>query len=419
MKIEILDSIMGSGKTTSIIKWISNHPDKRYIYISPLLSEVGEGGRVQRESKNVQFVCPVSEGAETKSEHLLQLLEQGCNIACTHSLYRNMTDNHLELIKKVGYIVIIDEELGMIDGFNDYSASDMKWLSERDIVKCDDADGKLSWCEQEFNELITDGHRYNKLKRMCEMDMLYASKRTVSMVTTHLPTRLIDVAERVIVLTYMFKGNVLDCFLRLKGFEITSFTEVDDDLRKVSGDLIRSLITITAPPKKFNLQSKLSSTWYDKASADELKMIENGIRAVARSWGVKCNQLIYTFPKARSITSDSKKMKIRPNGYISYKIRNADGKLVDVTPWLAASIRATNNYAHISHAIHCYRRYPLVSVDSYLKDFGVTIDVKVYALSELLQWLWRTSIRNNNPINVCIMSDYMLELFIDWLNDLE
>lgn len=43
MKIEILDAMMGSGKTTALIRWINKHPEKRYIYISPLLSEVGEG----------------------------------------------------------------------------------------------------------------------------------------------------------------------------------------------------------------------------------------------------------------------------------------------------------------------------------------------------------------------------------------
>ena len=46
--IEVLDSIMGSGKSTGIIKWIDDNPNQRYIYVSPLLSEVEQGGRLQQ-----------------------------------------------------------------------------------------------------------------------------------------------------------------------------------------------------------------------------------------------------------------------------------------------------------------------------------------------------------------------------------
>ena len=43
------------------------------------------------------------------------------------------------------------------------------------------------------------------------------------MTVTQLPIKLFECAKEVIVLTYMFKGNVLDCFLSLKGFEGATF----------------------------------------------------------------------------------------------------------------------------------------------------------------------------------------------------
>ena len=42
--VEVLDSMMGSSKTTGIIKWIEQNPNEKYLYISPLLSEVEAGG---------------------------------------------------------------------------------------------------------------------------------------------------------------------------------------------------------------------------------------------------------------------------------------------------------------------------------------------------------------------------------------
>ena len=416
MKIEILDAMMGSGKTTAIINWINKHPEKRYIYISPLLSEVGEGGRVQQESKHVKFCCP-SDADGSKSEDLLLLLQSGENIACTHSLYRKMTHEHLDVISKVGYTLIIDEELGVIEGFSDYAQTDIQWLIQMGVLSICESDGKIVWCEQKADETMEESHKYARLKNMCDVEMLYAAKRTNAMITTQLPTRLIDVCERVIVLTYMFKGNVLDCFLRLKGFDVVEFTEVNDDLRKVDGDLIRSLITITPIPKKFTLCNKLSSTWYDKASSADLKKVENAIRSIAVSWGVSGENLMYTFPKDRSIKSDKRTVKIKPRGFIEVK-QKIDGVTITKPLWLASSIRATNDYAHVNHCIHAYRRYPLTAVDSYLKDYGYPINVSVFALSELLQWVWRTSIRNEEPIKVCILSDYMLELFQEWLQSL-
>jgi len=36
-------------------------------------------------------------------------------------------------------------------------------------------------------------------------------------------------------------------------------------------------------------------------------------------------------------------------------------------------------------------------------------------LNELLQWLWRSAIRDNQPITVSILSERMRELFDNWL----
>jgi len=54
-------------------------------------------------------------------------------------------------------------------------------------------------------------------------------------------------------------------------------------------------------------------------------------------------------------------------------------------------------------------------VNAYLQDYGHPIDIEVFALSELLQWIWRSAIRNGQPISVCILSDKMLRLFETWL----
>ena len=68
--------------------------------------------------------------------------------------------------------------------------------------------------------------------------------------------------------------------------------------------------------------------------------------------------------------------------------------------------------------IHCYNRYPLQDVASYLQDYGHKIDDDVFALSELVQWCWRGQVRSSFPMTICIGSKRMYELFMNWLNEL-
>ena len=74
--VEILDSMMGSGKTTAILQWIDNKCNtERFIYVSPLLSEVEHGGRIHRDCKVAKFNSPETDNHHTKSDHLLELLQ--------------------------------------------------------------------------------------------------------------------------------------------------------------------------------------------------------------------------------------------------------------------------------------------------------------------------------------------------------
>jgi DNA transposition AAA+ family ATPase len=38
--IKIIDSVMGSGKTTYILNYMKKNPDKKYFVVTPFLSEI-------------------------------------------------------------------------------------------------------------------------------------------------------------------------------------------------------------------------------------------------------------------------------------------------------------------------------------------------------------------------------------------
>lgn len=44
------------------------------------------------------------------------------------------------------------------------------------------------------------------------------------------------------------------------------------------------------------------------------------------------------------------------------------------------------------------------------------MDAELYALSEMLQWIWRSRIRNGEEINIYVASKRMRGLLIRWMN---
>lgn len=65
--------------------------------------------------------------------------------------------------------------------------------------------------------------------------------------------------------------------------------------------------------------------------------------------------------------------------------------------------------------IHCLNRWPNIVVKAYMQEKGFQIDEDVFALSELVQWIWRSAIRDGKPINLCLVSERMRKLFEAWL----
>jgi len=55
-------------------------------------------------------------------------------------------------------------------------------------------------------------------------------------------------------------------------------------------------------------------------------------------------------------------------------------------------------------------------IKDYFYSHNVKVNEDLYALSELLQWIWRSDIRNGNKINIYIPSKRMRSIFIEWLN---
>lgn len=109
---------------------------------------------------------------------------------------------------------------------------------------------------------------------------------------------MLSSAKRVIVITYMFDGSILDCFLKLKGIKTKPCVDIIPTKQLRPSDF-KDLITLIEPNKKVK-NIKMSASWWSSLSVknDEHKKqvasISNFIMNTAKSHGVKASELIYT-----------------------------------------------------------------------------------------------------------------------------
>lgn len=79
--MRIIDSLMGTGKTTFAVQHMNRNPEQRYLYVSPFLDE----------SERIIAACPTLDFQQpsefiSKTASFQMLLEEGKNIVTTHEL---------------------------------------------------------------------------------------------------------------------------------------------------------------------------------------------------------------------------------------------------------------------------------------------------------------------------------------------
>ena len=55
-------------------------------------------------------------------------------------------------------------------------------------------------------------------------------------------------------------------------------------------------------------------------------------------------------------------------------------------------------------------------IKRYFAENGIEADEGLFSLSEMVQWVWRSRIREGKPITLYVPSERMRGLFLDWLH---
>lgn len=83
--------------------------------------------------------------------------------------------------------------------------------------------------------------------------------------------------------------------------------------------------------------------------------------------------------------------------------------------WIAFSTKAVNNLSHTHHVAFLMNVFMMPYIKEVCNNGDYTVDEDLVSLSHLVQFMFRSALRNNEPINIYVPSSRMRDLLKDYL----
>lgn len=417
--IRVVDAIMGSGKTEAAISYMRENPEKKFIYISPYISE---DSRIRTACPQLRFVEPEERyyrkdeeddeywrtyevAKRTKVMHTSQLIEQGENIATTHQAFMYYTKDMLQQIRDQHYTLIIDEDLQAVSMLK-MEDKDLSFIEDK-LVKNDD--GVYRLIDEDYNHGLYYG--FARLLMSRELVRVTGDDENGTAVFWSLPPDLIRSFDDVFVLTYLFEGQALYNLLAMNqmpyeriGIRFDKTGYHFDENGSYVPEYTRHLSEVLHIVEDRDMNSigekwnALSVSWMksQREKRDQLqKYIYSFFNYRTRGQSTSKNRLWTTFKNHKKHLSGE--------GYT----RN----------FLVLNKKASNEYARATHLVYAANIFMHPAFKNFYRKYGLDANEDLYALSTMVQWIWRSAIRNGGEIWVYIPSKRMRDMFKAWIYD--
>lgn len=410
MDITVVDSPCGYGKSSWAIQYMNDNEDISFIYITPFLDEVK---RIKEECTRRIFKEPIQNG-NGKMENLLTLLSEGTNIATTHALFKNMDERCIQYLKNNEYVLIMDEVVDVVQEV-DIKKDDIDMLIRDGKIKVLD-DNRIIWIEENY-----DGS-FNKYKLHLKNGDCYLFQNSIIMWT--FPTKILKLFKHTYILTYLFEGS-----LQCNYYQMNDIKYEYKSVRKIEKEALGEprpryeLCEFYIPKIGLELRNKIHI--YEGKLNDIGKSKDKRINPLSKSWYekkgktnercelIKNNMYNYFFNICKSksqenmwVTFKDYKSKCGGKGFEGRDIKMADGSIKN-TCFVPLNSRATNEFRHKKYLAYGINRFMSPILKNFFLSKGVEVDEEMYVLSEFIQWIWRSAIRDGNDIYIYIPSERM------------
>ena len=433
----IIDAPCGAGKTTWAINTMNNNVEDSFVYCTPFLNEIT---RIKDACKNVHIQEPHNYGT-TKIDNFNELLSTGENVAVTHSTFLNATAETLEYIQQGEYTLFLDEVLDVVAEFNKttlvenaptqaVNENDIKLLKETGLINIRE-DYKVEWLGKDYTN-----SKFSEIERLARAGRLYYIRDKVMVCV--FPPEMFKCFKNIYVMTYLFDGSILKYYFDFFDIpysltsinnknEIYSLVEYTPDNDFVFRKKCRELIVVCDSKRLHEgyKRNSFSKTWYDSAMKDKtiVKRLQNDLRHffsdIARAHA-KNNNILWTCPveyknklsgkgytRSRQLTASERKLPTNERERIEKQI----------LCFVPLNARASNEYKERWALAYLFNMNINPMIEGFFSDYKkISIDKDMYSLSCLIQWIFRSRIRDGKDIIIYLPSSRMRELLFKWMN---
>lgn len=392
-KTIVIDSIMGSGKTTWAINYMNSHQDKNFVYVTPFLDEIQR----MKSALNRKVYEPNNKNeAGSKLASVKTILQNHNCICTTHALFQRFDKECVELLQSKEFILILDEVLDVIEELP-YNKTDVKFFESTKYISVDN-DGLLHWDEEDDSGKPFSIRELQDLKQMIKCNQIIKMNEGL---LWRFPPKVFQSFKDIYVLTYNFPASILYYYFQANKIDFTKKQIIKGkicDFTPADTSQYKDLINIYSGKMNTNIpdtnQFSFSKRYYERNS----KIIKQ----------IKNNIYNYFFNVTDSPSSN--------NMWTSFKF--CQSKLAGkgyTRGFVPCTTRATNKFKDkivLAFPLNIYMHPVIIQ---YLKKYGCEVNQDEYALNVLVQWIWRSGIREGKKISIYLPSSRMRMLLCHWL----
>jgi len=401
-KYTVIDAMPGAGKTSWLIEQLNDPAnDKKYIYITPYLDEITRLRESVTERELKEPNRNNNEGRKLRS--LKMLVEDGEDIASTHSLLQTADYELIQLLRQHRYTLVVDEAMTVIEDVNIDKYDIERLVSNKDI-EINDTDGKVTWNG-------TETKRFKDIQMLAKAGTLYYSRN--SMMVKIFSDEVLKTFTEVIAMTYLFEYSYMSVWYELNGVsfdmksikynsELNQYELIEYDKYAENRQALYKLINIYEGKYNEDLSKlNLSSSGYrrildeGRTGVKKLDLISRTTRNFLDKFKEDGAPVFWT-----TFKEYKEKKYLAPRGYSN--------------SFISLNTRATNIYADSQCIAYLISRHPRPMQTGYFTDKGLTFNNSGWSLSDLLQLIYRSRVRKGEPIQLFLPSKDMRDLLDMW-----
>lgn len=336
------------------------------------------------------------------------------------------------LITAGNYELILDEAPCVVQNFNSTTgvADNLRQYTDAEDIRRLISGGYISVSPETGQVQWTGAHweQFSELERMCRMGQIYFPRDT--MLLCVLPPEFFALFKDVYIFTYHFEGTFLHAYFEKYNIPYEKLsvektesgyclTDYNREKELIFRQQIKDLIQIVGGGNKYP-GTALSKNWFKKDQGEKALTLQHSMEYFFRYTAkAKVKEVMWT-------TLSDFEVKLQCKGYTRTRRLNHEEKTASkmkqeeyrkrLKTFVPCNACATNDYKDRRALAYCANIYPSVDLEAFFTDYGTSFSRDAFAQYILIQWIFRSQLRERKHIILYLPSARMEKLLNAWLD---